>query len=78
VPPNREAVPGQVLKFGDVTLKLHHYGRAHTPSDLCVEVVEDKVTAVGDIAMTNRIANIDDGSYPGTFKYYAALKSRRR
>jgi hypothetical protein len=28
---------------------------------------------VGDIAMTNRIANIDDGSYPGTFKYYQAL-----
>jgi glyoxylase-like metal-dependent hydrolase (beta-lactamase superfamily II) len=75
VPPNREAMPGQVLKFGDVTLKLHHYGRAHTPSDLCVEVVEDKVTAVGDIAMTNRIANIDDGSYPGTFKFYAALKA---
>jgi glyoxylase-like metal-dependent hydrolase (beta-lactamase superfamily II) len=75
VPPNREAAHGQVMKFGDVTLKLHFYGRAHTPSDLCVEVVEDKVTAVGDIAMTNRIANIDDGSYPGTFKTYAALKA---
>ena len=24
--------------------------------------------------MENRIANIDDGSYPGTFKYYEALK----
>jgi hypothetical protein len=37
-------------------------------------VVEDKVTMVGDIAMSNRIANIDDGSYPGTFKYYEALQ----
>jgi hypothetical protein len=42
-------------------------------SDLTVEVVQDKVCAVGDIAMTNRIANIDDGSYPGTLKYYEAL-----
>jgi glyoxylase-like metal-dependent hydrolase (beta-lactamase superfamily II) len=73
VPPNRPAAHGQAMKFGDVTLRLHHHGKAHTPSDLCVEVVEDQVTAVGDIAMTNRIANIDDGSYPGTFKYYQAL-----
>jgi hypothetical protein len=37
-------------------------------------VVQDKRTYVGDIAMANRIANIDDGSYPGTFKYYDAIK----
>lgn len=73
--PNRTVEHGQALQFGDVTLKLHHYGRAHTPSDLCVEVVQDKVTYVGDIAMENRIANMDDGSYPGTFKYYDALKA---
>lgn len=72
--PNRIVEHGQVLKFGDVTLRMHYYGRAHTDADLCVEVVEDKVTHVGDIAMANRIANIDDGSYPGTFKYYEALQ----
>jgi glyoxylase-like metal-dependent hydrolase (beta-lactamase superfamily II) len=74
VPPNRTVTHGQVLKFGDVSLRMHHYGRAHTDADLCVEVVEDKVTHVGDIAMANRIANIDDGSYPGTFKYFEALQ----
>jgi len=74
-PPNQTVSPGQVFRFGDVSLKMHFYGRAHTESDLCVQVVEDKVTAVGDIAMANRIANIDDGSYPGTFKYYAALSA---
>ena len=73
VPPNQTVQHGQVFKFGDVTLKMHFYGRAHTDADLCVEVVEDKVTSVGDIAMANRIANIDEGSYPGTFKYYDAL-----
>ena len=74
VPPNRTVESGQVLRFGDVSFKMHYYGRAHTDADLCVEVVEDKVTHIGDIAMANRIANIDDGSYPGTFKYYDALK----
>lgn len=75
VAPNRVVAHGQSLRFGEVTLRLHHYGTAHTPSDLCVEVLPDRVTAVGDIAMGNRIANLDDGSYPGTFRYYAALQA---
>jgi glyoxylase-like metal-dependent hydrolase (beta-lactamase superfamily II) len=74
VAPNRTVESGQVLRFGDVSFKMHFYSRAHTDADLCVEVVEDQVTHVGDIAMANRIANIDDGSYVGTFKYYAALQ----
>ena len=71
--PNQAVRHGQTVQIGDVTLRMHHYGTAHTPSDLCVEVVQDKLTAVGDIAMTNRIANMDEGSYPGTLKYYQAL-----
>ena len=71
--PNTIVKPGQVIRIGDVSFRMHHYGTAHTPSDLCVEVVEDKLTAVGDIAMGNRIANMDEGSYAGTFKYYNNL-----
>lgn len=65
---------GQELKFGDVVLRLHHYGKAHTPSDICVEVVGDALTCIGDVAMNGRIANMDDGSYAGTLKTYAALE----
>jgi glyoxylase-like metal-dependent hydrolase (beta-lactamase superfamily II) len=75
VVPNTPVQHGQAIQIGDLTFRMHHYGTAHTPSDLCVEVVQDKVTAVGDIAMTNRIANMDEGSYPGTFKYYKALQA---
>jgi glyoxylase-like metal-dependent hydrolase (beta-lactamase superfamily II) len=71
--PNTAVRHSQVFTFGDVSLRLHHHGTAHTPADLCVEVVQDKVTSVGDIAMANRIANMEEGSYPGTFKYYQAL-----
>jgi glyoxylase-like metal-dependent hydrolase (beta-lactamase superfamily II) len=73
VAPNRVVTHGQKLKFGDLDFVMHHYGRAHTDADLSVQVVQDKVTSIGDIAMSNRIANIDDGSYLGTFKYYKAL-----
>jgi len=74
VPPNLPLAHGAELKFGDVTLRIHHYGKVHTPSDLCVEVVEDGITLLGDIAMNQRIANMDDGSYAGTFKAYEALE----
>jgi len=75
VPPNTPVRHGQELSFGDLRLRMHHHGTAHTPSDLCVEVLGERVTIVGDIAMGNRIANIDDGSYPGTLKYYEALQA---
>ncbi|AXS81578.1 MBL fold metallo-hydrolase [Dechloromonas sp. HYN0024] len=78
VPPNMPLEHGAELRFGDVTLRIHHYGKVHTPSDLCVEVVEDGVTLVGDIAMNQRIANMDDGSYLGTFKAYDALEKSTR
>jgi glyoxylase-like metal-dependent hydrolase (beta-lactamase superfamily II) len=74
IPPNTEVRHGQEFDFGDTRLRMHFYGTAHTPCDLSVEIVEDRITHVGDIAMENRIANIDDGSYPGTFKYYEALQ----
>lgn len=74
VPPNQPLDHGAELKFGDVTLRIHHFGTVHTPSDLCVEVLEDKVMLIGDVAMDRRIANMDDGSYLGTLKAYEALE----
>jgi len=74
VAPQRALDHGAELRFGDVTLRIHHYGKAHTPFDLCVEVVADKLMLVGDIAMDQRIANMDDGSYLGTLKTYDALE----
>ncbi|MFN4342305.1 MAG: MBL fold metallo-hydrolase [Azonexus sp.] len=76
VPPRLPLEDGATLSFSDVTLRLHHFGKAHTPYDLCVEVVEDKLTCVGDVAMDRRIANMDDGSYLGTLAAYTHLEQR--
>ena len=73
VAPNRDVKHGDVFDFGDVTLRAHHYGTAHTPSDVCLEVVQDKLTYVGDVMMNRRIVNMDDGSYPGSLNYMDKL-----
>ena len=67
VAPRQDIEHGFSLSLGGVTLRVHHYGKAHTPNDICVEVVEDGVMCVGDVMMDRRIANMEDGSYPGTF-----------
>lgn len=74
VPPNRDAGNGTVLRLGDTTLRIHHHGVAHTEADLCVEIVEDQVVYVGDVAMNGRIANMDDGSYLGTLRTFDRLE----
>ena len=38
-----------------------------------MQVVEEQLTHVGDIAMGNRIANMDEGSYAGTLRTYDKL-----
>lgn len=74
VPPTLPLAHGQELAFGDVTLRVHHYGKVHTPYDICVEVLEDKLTCIGDVAMDRRIANMDDGSYAGSLAAYDSLE----
>mgnify|MGYP000054417931 CR=1 FL=1 len=73
-PPNKEVNHGDEIKFGDVTIRCHHYGKAHTPSDICFEIVEDKIMHVGDVAMDRRIAFMEDGSYLGTFRTFDELE----
>jgi glyoxylase-like metal-dependent hydrolase (beta-lactamase superfamily II) len=65
--PNKEFKGGETVKLGDVTLKIHQFGKAHTEADLIVEVVEDKVAFLGDTAM-RRVANMADGSFAGTIE----------
>jgi len=78
VPPFVDIGHGFEIPLGDVTLRMHHYGRAHTPCDISVEVVGDGVMCVGDVLMDRRIANMDDGSYKGTFETIDALTANSR
>ncbi len=73
-PPNEIVGHGDEIDFGDTTVRVHFYGTAHTPSDISLELVEKRIVHVGDIAMNNRIAFMDDGSFLGTFKAFDALE----
>lgn len=74
VAPTLEVRSGDVFEYGGITLKAHHYGKAHTPDDLCIEIVQDKAVCAGDIMMNHRIANMEDGSFLGTLAYYDKLE----
>lgn len=74
VAPTIDVRNGDVFEYGGITLKIHHWGKAHTPDDLCVEIVQDKATCAGDIMMNHRIANMEDGSFLGTLAYYDKLE----
>ncbi len=78
VPPNKDVGHGFSISLGDATLRVHHYGAAHTPFDLAIEIPEDRVMCVGDIMMDRRIANMDDGSYKGTLDAIDALVANSR
>lgn len=78
VPPAHDIGHGFELDAGGVTLRMHHYGRAHTPADISVEVLGEGVMCVGDVLMDRRIANMEDGSYPGTFEAIDKLIANSR
>lgn len=61
VPPNTAVKPGDVLDFGDVKLKLHHFGQCHTPYDMLVEIEGTDLVHMGDLVMDGRMAGMGNG-----------------
>lgn len=72
--PTKNLKGGEEIKLGDTTLKIHHFGKVHTESDIAVEVVEDKAIFMGDMVM-RRIANMDDGSFQGSIDALAKVEA---
>jgi len=72
--PTTAVVGGESFDMGDVTIKIHHFGQAHTEADLVVEAVEEKTAFLGDTAM-RRVANMADGSFVGTIKTMEQAKA---
>ncbi len=68
VGPNRPVDNGDEIRIGDTTFRIHHYGPAHTTSDLMIEVVEQHTVFLGDNVTNGRIPRIDGGSVAGAAK----------
>jgi len=68
VAPNMAVGNGDNFEFGDTSVRIHHYGTAHTTSDLMIEMPELSVTFLGDNVLNDRIPRIDDGNIQGNIE----------
>ncbi len=53
------------IKAGNKTFRIHHYGQAHTRTDIMIEVEEDGVVFLGDNVTAKRIPRLSDGNFQG-------------
>ena len=65
VAPNLTVDNTDVIKVGDTQFKIHHYGIAHTKTDIMIEVVESSVIFLGDNVLSLRIPRTSDGTFQG-------------
>ena len=63
--PTKTIDNGDVFKYGGMTFRVHHHGKAHTTSDIMIEIPERSVTFLGDNVLNDRIPRIDDGDIQG-------------
>lgn len=46
---------GEILRFGDTLVNIHHTGKAHSDTDIMIELPKDKGIFLGDIITNKRI-----------------------
>lgn len=57
VVPNVGLKGGELIKFGDTDLEIYYKGKAHTDTDIMIEVKTEKTLFLGDIVMVGRISS---------------------
>ncbi len=57
VGPTKIAKHGDSIKFGNITFKIYNNGKAHSDSDLMIEIVEEKVFVFGDNFRSKNLSN---------------------
>lgn len=65
VAPGHAVKHGDTIKIGNKTFRIHHYGQAHTLTDIMIEVEEDAVMFLGDNVTADRIPRLSDGTFMG-------------
>jgi glyoxylase-like metal-dependent hydrolase (beta-lactamase superfamily II) len=68
VAPNLGVENEETLALAGLHFRIYHTGIAHTDGDIMVEVVEDKVIFMGDNAVVERAARLDDGNFLGNIQ----------
>jgi len=66
VAPDHELNHGDLFTIGDTRFKIHHYGVAHTKTDVMIEVIENSVVFLGDNVLAKRLPRMSDGTFQGS------------
>lgn len=66
VGPDHAVKHGDVINLGDKTFRIHHYGHAHTRTDIMIEIQEEELVFLGDNVTANRIPRMVDGNFTGS------------
>lgn len=64
--PTVPVTENQELRLGGVTFRILAPEKAHSHTDIMIEVVEEKVLFTGDNVMNGRFGRMDDGTYAGS------------
>lgn len=64
--PTVPVTESQELKLGGLAFRIHAPEKAHSHTDIMIEVVEEKVLFTGDNVMNGRFGRMDDGTYAGS------------
>jgi len=65
VGPDHAIKHDDAIKIGNKTFRIHHYGQAHTRTDIMIEVTEDGVVFLGDNVTAERVPRMTDGNFMG-------------
>ncbi len=68
VAPTLALAQGDEIRVGEVRFRIHHTGKAHTFTDIMIEVPEEDLVFTGDNANNGRIVRMDDGSFTGNIE----------
>lgn len=64
--PTVPVTESQTLKIGGLNFRIHAPEKAHSHTDIMIEVVEEKVLFLGDNVLNGRFGRMDDGTYRGS------------
>ena len=65
VGPDNAVDNSDLITIGDTQFKIHHFGIAHTKTDIMIEAVENSVVFLGDNVLALRIPRTSDGTFQG-------------
>ncbi|MCG8050273.1 MAG: MBL fold metallo-hydrolase [Candidatus Thiodiazotropha endolucinida] len=68
VPPNRSAAHGEEMILAGVSIRIHYQAKAHSHSDIMLELPRQRVIFLGDNVMSKRLGQMDSATIRGNIE----------